>query len=359
MFHLFVNIPNLIVIAVGGGISWWFYQVYKDTKSRSLLNSLPGVFTSLGLLGTFVSICYSLYDIGDKTNINIDNTGKTLKEVAEAGGQNLDIIEIISELIPAFTSSITGLICALAATVWAKWIFAKEEKEENERLFNRTPEQYIQDIAVNSQILRSVDSSLIQINKQQAQLISIQENQEEKYREYNENLNSNIKHQNEILKEFIDGFVNRMDDIFRQMHGAIEQQVKNFGEEQFSKTSQLLASITENLSQISTDIITQQKTSVETMLANTNNEISGISTTVTTVLGNLSLSLQRALENLGTRQQDQLSDISSSVATVLGKLSTTLTGSLENLGTQQGERLNGIIANYDSLATRLSEQNSS
>lgn len=357
MLHLLFNTPNFVVIIVGGGIAWWFYQEYQKTKSRALLNSLPGVFTSLGLLGTFWSICYSLHDIGSKTGPVIDNTGKTLKEVAAAGSQNLDIIEIISELIPAFTSSILGLICALGATVWAKCVFAQEEAVENERMLNRTPEDYIKDIAVNSQILSSLEYQLKQLNLQQTKLVSLQELQEEKYKEYNENLNSNIRHQNEILKEFIDGFVNRMDDIFKQMHGAIEQQVKNFGEEQFTKTSELLATITQNLSNISTDIINQQKTSVESMMAKTNEDISGISTTVTTVLGNLTNSLQTALERLGTQQTDKLQGITSSVENTLSTLTTSLSGSLENLGTQQTERLNGIMTNYDNLATKLSEQN--
>lgn len=357
MLYLFFNLYNFAVVIIGGLVSWYFFKQYKETKSRPLLNSLPGVFTSLGLLGTFVSICASLYDIGDNVNVGVDNTGKTLKEVAAASSQNLDIIEIISELIPAFTSSIVGLICALAATVWAKWLFAKEEAVDNERMLNRTPEDYIKDIAVNSQILSSMEYLLKQVNHQQEKLVTLQELQEEKYKEYNENLNSNIQHQNEILKEFIDGFVNRMDDIFKQMHDAIEQQVKNFGEEQFTKTSELLATITQNLSNISTDIISQQKTSVESMMAKTNEEIGGISTTVSTVLGNLTTSLQVALERLGTQQTDKLQGITSSVENTLSTLATSLSGSLENLGNQQNERLSGIISNYDGLATKLSEQN--
>lgn len=315
MIDLIINPYNIAVLLIGGGISWWFYNAYKKTKSRALLNSLPGVFTSLGLLCTFISICASLHDISDKAIIAVSGTDKTL---------GLDIKNIIRELIPAFTSSIVGLVCALATTVWAKWVFSKEEAVENERLLNRSPEEYIQDIAVNSQILGSIESILRKVNLHQERLVVIQEKQEEKYREYNEHLNNNISHQNEILKDFIDGFVNRMDKTFEQMHGAIEQQVKAFGEEQFSKASNVLATITENLSRISTEIISQQKSSVETMMTKTNEDISGISNTL---------------------------------ITLLGKLTTSLSGSLDNLGTQQSERLASIMTNYDNLATKLSEQN--
>ena len=164
MIDLILNGYNIAVLLIGGGISWWFYNAYKKTRSRALLNSLPGVFTSLGLLCTFISICASLYNI----DINIaDDTGK-------------GIINIIKKLIPAFTSSIVGLVCALAATVWAKWVFSKEEAVENERLLNRSPEEYIQDIAVNSQILGSIESILRKANLHQERLVVIQEKQEEK-----------------------------------------------------------------------------------------------------------------------------------------------------------------------------------
>ena len=76
-----------IVIAVIFGF------IYYKNRSRQLLNSLPGLFTSLGLLGTFVAICNSLGDINQDT---------------------LEIDTIIRNLVPAFTSSIAGLILRLS-----------------------------------------------------------------------------------------------------------------------------------------------------------------------------------------------------------------------------------------------------
>lgn len=316
MFNLFFNLANFYyVILPGGVISLICYRKYKKTHSRALLNCLPGVFTSLGLLGTFVSICLSLGGIQDVTPELIDHTGKTLAEVNAAGTQDLDITKIIKELIPAFTTSIAGLILALIATVGAKWIFANEEAKEDETLKNKRPEEYIQEIAFQSSEIKEKLVALIQLHREQ----------EEKNRVYNDKLNNNISNQSTILKEFIDGFVNRMDGIFKQMQGAIQQQVHNFGEEQFTKTSLLLSSITERLSNVSVDIINNQRQSVENMMSNTNEELKNITT---------------------------------SVSTVLGKLSGDIQTSLSLMGTEQTNRLNSIISSYDSLATRLSEQNS-
>ena len=323
MNDLLLNWWNFVVLVIGLIATFWCKNKYNDTKSKPLLTCLPGVWTSLGLLGTFCAICLSLHGLDANSEI-VDNTGKTLAEVKAASSQDLDIMKIINELIPAFTTSIIGLIGALLVTIWTKLKFANEEVEENSKLSNTTPEEYIRDIAIYSKEMTSNKTLLNKHNELLTELIYLHKEEEKKNREYNDKLNDNISHQSEILKEFIDGFVKRMDDIFKQMHGAIQQQVQNFGEEQFSKTSELLTSITERLSAVSTDIIDSQRKSVETMMNNTNFEIGNITSSVTRVLGDLTSNVQE---------------------------------SLATLNTQQSERLNEIISNYDTLATKLSEQN--
>lgn len=317
MIELVFNWWNAGVLLIGLPIAYVCYSKYKITKSRALLNCLPGVFTSLGLLGTFLSICLSLNGLGQEAVEAVDNTGKTVAEI-KAADQGLDIMKIIRELIPAFTTSILGLILALISTVWSKIKFAEEDDAENSNLNGKSPEEYIRDIAHYTESTSQQKNLL-------SQLIQLQQEHEEKNREYNDKLNTNISNQSTILKEFIDGFVNRMDDIFKQMHGAIQQQVQNFGEEQFSKTSELLTSITERLNSVSTEILNSQRQSVEHMMNNTNDEIKGITQSVTTVLSTLTAQIET---------------------------------SLSTLGTEQANRLNNIISNYDSLATKLTEQNS-
>lgn len=307
MLDLIFNWWNFVVFFIGLGATIWCNKKYDETKSRPLLTSLPGVWTSLGLLGTFCSICFSLHDL----HIN--------------GEQKLDIIEIIKNLIPAFTTSIIGLVGALFVTIWSKLKFAKEEVEENSKLKNMTPEEYIRDISAYTKEITYNKSILNKHNELLTELITLHKEEEKRNSEYNDRLNNNISHQSEILKDFIDGFVERMDDIFTQMRGSIQQQVENFGEEQFTKTSQLLTSITERLSNVSNNIINNQRQSVETMMSNTNTEIGNITTSVTNVLGNLMSEVQK---------------------------------SLSTLNDHQSERLNAIMTSYDTLATKLSEQNS-
>ena len=89
--------------------AWLFVRInYKKNNSRNLRNALPGIYTSLGLLGTFLSIWYSLNNIS-----TIDN---------------IDIAEIIRGLVPAFTTSIVGLILALASTLYNKKLYGDEDR---------------------------------------------------------------------------------------------------------------------------------------------------------------------------------------------------------------------------------------
>ena len=85
-----------------------FGLIYYKNRSRQLLNSLPGLFTSLGLLGTFVAICNSLGDINQ---------------------DSLEIDTIIRNLVPAFTSSIAGLISAFIATAGCKIWYSYEDRK--------------------------------------------------------------------------------------------------------------------------------------------------------------------------------------------------------------------------------------
>ena len=316
MFDSIFNWGNYLVLLGGTTISIFCSCWYKKTHSRALLSCLPGVFTSLGLLGTFLAICISLNGLGSEEIEVIDNTGKTLAEVnAAKTTQNIDIIKIISELIPAFTSSIVGLVCALIATVWTKYVFAKEDAEDEKTLENKRPEEYIKEIATQS----------ANFNTNLVELIRLYNQQEENMKSYNEKLSNNISEQNKTLQAFIDGFVKRMDEIFQQMHGAIQQQVQTFGEEQFTKTSEVLTSITNKLSEVSNEIINSQRQSVESMMTETNEEVKTITTSVTTVLNDLSTKIQESLTTINKEQAD---------------------------------RLNSIITNYDALATQLSSQNS-
>ena len=179
---------NAAVLVIGGVFTIGFIRTYNRTKSRQLLNSLPGLWTSLGILGTFMAICISLGEIS--VTSSIAKEGMTLGQIAALGGAgDVDIKRIISDLIPAFSTSIWGLIAAFSITAWSKCVYAKEDSAIDARINNKTPEEYIHDIA------NAISEQAIQ-NKQ-----------------YNERLNDSINGQSKILETFVNNFVDKMDEI--------------------------------------------------------------------------------------------------------------------------------------------------
>lgn len=270
-----------------------FAVIYRFTKSRQLLNSLPGLFTSLGLLGTFVAICNSLGGIDSM--------------------QSPNVLLIIQKLIPAFTSSIAGLIAAFIATTACKIWYSYEEKRIDKKVENKTPEECLFEVMNNTSQTHASIEEVVSLLKQKAA----------KDEEYNQKLNDSISQQSKILEDFINKFVVRMEEIFTKMQGNIEQQIQDFGEDQFKKTSAILTEITQKLSDSSTTLIAKQEQSVTEMIDRTNEGLSSVTTTV-------------------VQQVD--------------KLCADTTSALQDISAKQREDFSGIIEKYGDLAQRLTQQ---
>ena len=271
-----------------------FIYIYYKNKSRQLLNSLPGLFTSLGLLGTFVAICNSLGNIHE---------------------DSLEIDDIIRNLVPAFTSSIAGLISAFFATALCKVWYSFEDRKLDEKVEKTSPEECLYSLTLLSE----------QTNVKLTTISQLLIDQAAKNETYNNRLNTTISQQSKILEQFINDFVKRMDDIFIKMHGQIEQNIKDFGEEQFKKCADTLETLTIKMSSLSTGLLEEQKTNIQHMIDDTNTELQTVSNTVT----------------------DQIN-----------ALCSQMTSALAILRTSQDERLSAIVSNYDTLSERLANQNS-
>lgn len=337
MFNIpiFQNVYDWITIVVGLTVTAvFYYKYYNKFKSQQLLNSLPGIWTSLGLLFTFIAICSSMHELQNTPSIE-SMEGEVLKKV---GSTSIDIKIIIGDIIPAFTTSIIGLIAGLIITIINKYIyFLDEEKESSEK---NTPEEHLKGILTSTNLLTTkID-----------ELKTIQEQNQTTMEEYNANLNTNVTEQNNILQGFIDGFVNRMDDIFTQMNGAIKSQIHEFGEEQFVKSSEVLNGIIEKLSTQSTSLLEEQKNSVEKMVTATSSELNTISTKLSGVVDSLSSSTIEALKNLGENQSAELQELASKYDLLAEKLVTQNATYAENVNKLMTEQFAAVEAkNAESL----------
>ncbi len=295
------NIYNYIVIFGGGFIAYILWFKYKKTHSRPLLNCIPGIFTSLGLFGTFMSIVFALGDIkeSDFSNVKADSDSETIVMQGASVEDEIDAqngikktaakntsdgtgntIEIIRKLVPAFTSSIWGLILALLATVWCKIIFALEDNKLDKKIKGKTPEE-----------------CLFGIMEETSETTKLLRSQENETKLYNEQLKSNIVEQNKILQGFIDGFVEKMGEIFDSMRSSIATQVESIGNDQLTRAEGVLSVISEQLGAVTAQMLEAQRDSVRKLVEKTNTQLE---TMAQSVASQYELIQQNASDNVAT-----------------------------------------------------------
>lgn len=136
MINFFTNPWNIAVILIGLTLSIVLW--IKGKGSDYLRGYIPTLWTSLGILCTFMAIYVSL---SGYTNI-VGN------DVANSSSSNtFDINNLIKKVIPAFSTSIIGIIGAIISTIINRWIGDNQEKADYEQFLkikNRIPGQKLQ-----------------------------------------------------------------------------------------------------------------------------------------------------------------------------------------------------------------------
>ena len=276
---------NGIILTLDVVVVILFIHQYKKTKSRNLLTSMPGLFTSLGIFGTFGAICYSLAGISSEPEA-VSNFGKTIGEVAKSSSGSLDLKEIIANLIPAFSTSIYGLVFAFFATLFTKLHFASEDAALQDRLKYKDPE-----IA-----LEALDEHVVRLT------LANEEN--------NNRLTSSIAAQSEILSRFVDSFVEEMQDCFNAMNSAIEERVTNFGTTQFTQSRELLEGITRKLGEDAQSLLQSHNDTVKTMTETSSSDLAAIKEALTTAVTSLKADAVAGIEALARQQNESLQKLS-------------------------------------------------
>lgn len=195
------SILNISVLALGLISTLVFLVLYfTKLKSKQLLNYLPNVWTSLGILGTFIAIVYSLEDLQNSSS-----------------GNEINVIGLIEDIAPAFITSIIGICGAIITSIAIKIIYAIEEKKE-ERIYADT---------VGGNI--SPELMLDRINRSIEKLINVTTLQE-----------SNIK-------SFLDNYMLQLDAFYNKIFESNKEQVQTLSDEYVHSVAQVMAGANEEI----------------------------------------------------------------------------------------------------------------
>lgn len=276
---------NALILSLDIIVVMIFLYHYNKTKSRNLLTSMPGLFTSLGILGTFGAICYSLAGIASEAAAPAPEVGMTVAEAASSAHNTLDLKEIIANLIPAFSTSIYGLVFAFVATMLTKLHFAKEDAVLVETLKYKEPERALE--ALDEHVTRMTQA----IDKEV-----------ETNKENNKKLTDSIAAQSDILDKFVDKFVKEMENCFKAMNTVIEERVTNFGTTQFNQSRELLEGLTKQLGDNALGILASHQESVRTLTEASSADLADIRNSLKTAVEGLKTDTVSGIEDLTTKQ---------------------------------------------------------
>jgi flagellar motor component MotA len=242
-------IGTFILGLFGSRLLWKEYG--KDKRyGREILSYIPNIWTSLGILGTFLSIVISLW--------NEDNYS--------------DIKNLVSQIVPAFTTSVIGIIGAIFSSVLIKIELAKQDK--NDESPNDTPEKNLRGI--------------LEATQTQNGLLS----------EHNQKIVETLSNQSKILTTFVNNFTSNLETVLEGVKASLER----IGELQLDKSSNILAELSEKLNKKGTELIETHTTNTTKVLEANREQLESVSiemvNTIEDLKSQMSASITKTTEKI-------------------------------------------------------------
>lgn len=163
---------NLLTIVIG--LTFSVVLWIKGKGAYSLRGYIPTLWTSLGILGTFTAIYFGLTDYSN-------------------GESSADIDKLIAKVIPAFSTSIIGIIGAIVSTIINRWVGDNIEKADYEqfvKIKNKIPGQKIQSNSPEMVLLEIISAIRESSNQTCEKLKNNKDSSEKKLEQINTRLNA-------------------------------------------------------------------------------------------------------------------------------------------------------------------------
>lgn len=314
---LFIYI-NWIVIGIGLLLTTTIYFYYRHTKSRQLLNYTPNVWTSLGILGTFVSIVYVFKGSNiDWTNINL----------------------LVQNIIPAFETSIIGIIGAIITSIATKMIYASEDKEEvdtYDKQFEYSPEQYIG--LIYQQIKEQYDAIIEESKAQRSLTEKMLSDFTEKLKDFYNNMYEEEKHH---MQELTEQYLSGINEIIKSTHGTIKDKF----EELFIEHTNALKKLMENENAI-----------FATLTNNISSTINKKSQEMSTAIKDIGNAQSSAIQIIANETKQQVSEIAKANEQAMSDIVLKNSTSIKGISEEIQHRVSGITIEYIKLLSTLKSE---
>lgn len=320
---------NLSVLLFGLALTIILGLYSHKKESRQLLNYIPNIWTSLGILGTFMSIVYALVVKG----VYLQN-----------------INQLVMNIVPAFETSIIGITGAIITSVCAKIINTKKDYKEDKKYKDKydetTPEQHIGDINLHTKRLLAVTQSqhkeLMDESKLQRSLA------ERLITEFTTNLkefyDKLYEEEQQRAQEMVEHYLTGINQLIMGTHGTIKEKFETLFTEHSESLKKLMNSEDEKFKNFMSGIISTLNTNSQEIIKT----VSDIGTNEIDSLGSLADTQKEMLQTIVNDNKAGLAQLITENNNGLSSLSLQATQNLTNITKE-------FIALVESLKTGFGE----
>ena len=321
------------VLVIGSLLSIHLWRYSNEKKSRPLRNYIPTIWTSLGILGTFISIVITL------RGGNVDWT---------------DIDQLVKSIVPAFETSIIGIIGAIFLSIRIKKNNAKEDFETDEQYKEKyvaTPEELIGDINNQTKQLLAVTQSQ---HKEAMEESRLQRSLAERLiTEFTTNLkdfyDKLYQEEKQRAQEMVDHYLTGINQLIMSTHGTIKDKFETLFTEHSESLIKLMDSEDENFKEFTNDIITTLNTNSQEII----NTIANIGSNEIDTLGTMTDTQKELLQTVVDDNKAGLAQIVTQNNSGISSVSQEATQNLTNIAKEFTALIGTLKISFGELTQSL------
>lgn len=328
-----------IMLALGLITTIVFFLSYRKNHSRTLLSYVPNVWTSLGILGTFISIVYALGKIkwGD---IGLNDIGT-----------------LVNRIVPAFETSIIGITGAIITSIIIKFVYAKEdsdyEKLNKETIKNGlTPEQTLYQILTS---VKTTNSTLNGITKKITEGVLDEVNKvlSEKLVQIADTHTAELTRIFNQEKETLNGLSNEVITAIDSMTKSSINALQISQSEHVKKISEISDNVSSGMEALSRQI-TADVTSVK---ESTQEDITEYKDQINTAIQGLANKFTSSIEDIKTQTVTAIGTSMDAQSTALvGRITDTTDTLIAKINDMQSEMVTASISTHKSILDGVAAQ---
>lgn len=340
----FFEYINIIFFAISFIITCILYFVYRSTESRQLLNYTSNVWTSIGILGTFLCIVHTFS-----------------LELAKGEDIEWNVNLIVKNIIPAFQTSIIGIIGAIVVSIFIKILFAIEDNDEasayDSAFSGKTPEEHLglmyQQMSSlndkNGTALKKLEVLLTVLGSRHNELLA------EMKREHDEML-SESKEQQALATRMIENFTQTLKDFYDGLYAEEQQHMEEITNRYLAGIDNIIKSTHGTIKEKFEALFIEHSTAIKKLMENEDKHFGNLSETIVGNIDTASDNITTAISDMGDKQTKSLQEVADQTTAKFGEIADNTKGAVEQITIDNQKAIYELTSELERNIGRISAE---